>query len=186
MVLRVVAPFAALLSVTFVMYTLSTPEDLRSAAIDGRVGVWGPPAADFDWCEANYLHSEYVAEPFNVVTSAFYPLTCGVELYRARAHPTARPPSLWIHALLLVTAIMGIGSMAFHSTLQYDTQLLDELPLYGMSVLAAAVFRRRGRRGSHALQAFAACWIVLLSATIVCTPRESTTHQAMRTFMTAT
>ena len=185
MVLRVVLPFAGLLTVTFMLYTLSTPDDLKSAAIVGRPGVWGAPAGDFDWCEANHLHSEHVAEPFNVVTSAFYPLMCAVHYYRVRSDPSERPPSFWVLVLLGLTSLMGIGSMAFHSTLQYDTQLFDELPLYGMAVLAAAVFRRRGWRGSHALQSFAAVWIALLSCAILCTPRDSATHQAMRTFMTA-
>src|SRR5690606_28351314 len=33
-------------------------------------GFWGPPTSSVDWCEANYVHSFYVCEWYNTLSSA--------------------------------------------------------------------------------------------------------------------
>lgn len=151
---------------------------------------WGVVDSDFDWCERNHDHSPHVAEPWNVVTSASYPLMALVT-FRRHSRVARRGAdgsvhhalSVW-HALMLsVTGVMGIGSMIFHATLRYQAQLLDELPLYAMAVLAAAALWQRGRREAGA-QSAAAAWAVLLSYVLAWTERFSAVHELFRGAMT--
>jgi hypothetical protein len=69
---------------------------------------------------------------------------------------------------------------------RYDTQLLDELPLHALAVIAAAVLLRRNAKqpDSSWLQPFSALWSALLAIVILSTPREGAVHQAFRGFMT--
>ena len=71
---------------------------------------------------------------------------------------------------------MGVGSVVFHATLRYAAQLFDELSLYAMALLAAAVLRQRGAR-TAGVQPFVAGWCCFLapafsapSAPPPCTP----------------
>jgi dihydroceramidase len=96
-----------------------------------RVGYWGPVTSTVDWCEANYEHSHYVAEFFNTTSSVAIVLAgvAGLVMHRRALE---RRFSL---AFLLV-ALVGIGSIAFHATLRFSFQMLDELPmLYAVLVM---------------------------------------------------
>jgi dihydroceramidase len=87
-------------------------------------GFWGPPTASVDWCEANYAVNHYVAEWWNALSSL--PLVAlGVF-------------GLWLHRTVLerhflvvfaCVALVGLGSTAFHGTLLFQVQMLDELPM---------------------------------------------------------
>ncbi|EIE78529.1 hypothetical protein RO3G_03233 [Rhizopus delemar RA 99-880] len=61
---------------------------------------WGPATSTIDWCEENYHVSPYLAEFFNTTTN-----------------------------LMFSVMFVGFGSWCFHMTLQYEMQLLDELPM---------------------------------------------------------
>ena len=84
---------------------------------------WGPPSASEDWCEVNYVYSPYIAEFFNVISSIPIVLAgiLGVWIglrggYRKRfIVPCA------------LTILVGLGSIAFHGTLLYWGQAMDEL-----------------------------------------------------------
>jgi len=80
-------------------------------------------------CESDHVLFTHVAEPFNTCTSAAYPFAASF------AWRTHRPLGLsgWHLGMLIVTVVMGVGSMVFHGTLRYPAQLLDELPLYTMA-----------------------------------------------------
>ena len=80
---------------------------------------------------------------------------------------------------------MGVGSVVFHATLRYSAQLFDELPLYAMALLAAAVLRQRGAR-TAGVQPFVAAWCCFLAGSILGSERPTTVHTTMRGVMSVT
>lgn len=98
-------------------------------------GFWGPVTSSVDWCESNYIHSYYVAELFNTLSSLAMVAvgTLGFWLHRR----TLERRFLLVFALV---TLVGIGSVAFHGTLRFELQMLDELPmLYTVIVLVYAL-----------------------------------------------
>ncbi|KAL1408586.1 Alkaline ceramidase 3 [Vanrija albida] len=104
---------------------------------DQKDGYWGPVTSTIDWCELNYTHSHYVAEWWNTL-SCVPPIVWS--LYSAtRAWRTGSPASVVL--LPLWTAVVFAGSVAFHGSLLWETQLMDELPmLWQMSYAIYAIF----------------------------------------------
>lgn len=86
------------------------------------VGVWGIPTASIDWCEQNYVVTPWVAELWNTVSSLAMVLAGLVGLCSRRF---AREVRVAFALLVLV----GVGSIAFHATLRFGLQMLDELPM---------------------------------------------------------
>jgi dihydroceramidase len=87
-------------------------------------GFWGPPTSSVDWCEANYAYSPYVAELFNTASSLAMVL---VGLFGAWVHRhVLERRFLFAFGLL---SLVGVGSVAFHGTLLFQLQMLDELPM---------------------------------------------------------
>ena len=201
--------FSFLLSFTTVFYHFSTPETIavkKAENAQARESYWGAVDSDFDWCvasrhntyvclfssslipqrvavrcEYNNVYTKYVSEPFNTVTSGAYPLGAA---YAWHMHHRLSLSS-WHKLMLLVTMVMGVGSMIFHGTMRYWAQLLDELPLYAMAVLAAAALRQRASR-SAGIQPYVATWAAFLAAVIIFSERSSSTHVLMRGVMTVT
>ena len=111
---------------------------------------WAPSSANF--CEADYAHSPFVAELANTVSSlpivaaGAYLLCVG-----ARERWGAR-----FHALSAAVLVTGLGSVAFHATLLFAGQLLDEMGMVltvaafivcmAVEAETGAVGRRRRRR----------------------------------------
>ncbi|KAI7886283.1 alkaline phytoceramidase family protein [Lichtheimia hyalospora FSU 10163] len=87
-------------------------------------GYWGPITSSVDWCEENYTHSYYVAEYWNSVSSLAMVLlgALGVAL-----HHRSLGWRLSVSYLLIV--VVGIGSILFHATLQFENQMWDEVPM---------------------------------------------------------
>jgi len=91
-------------------------------------GFWSPRTASVDWCEPNYSYSYFVAEWWNTMSSAvivfisFYGiLQCWQYKYEYR-----------FYFCYFLVIVVGLGSAAFHGTLLYTGQILDELPMiYG-------------------------------------------------------
>lgn len=88
-------------------------------------GFWGEPTSTIDWCEENYVVTNYIAEIVNTVTNAAFILLAGFSLIKVI---TQR-----IETRFLLVAIgfitVGFGSWMFHMSLLYEYQLLDELPM---------------------------------------------------------
>jgi len=168
---------------TTLFYQFFTPETIavQVQAAAGGAAYWGTVDSDFDWCEDNHAYLTYVAEPFNTITSSAYPLAA---IYAYRTHG---PLGLsgWHKAMLLVTLVMGLGSMVFHATLRYPAQLLDELPLYSMAILAASSLHARARRADW-LQPVTAGWVLVLATSLLGSDRDSATHKAFRAIMAVT
>jgi dihydroceramidase len=93
-------------------------------------GFWGAPTSSVDWCEANYLYSPYLCELFNTLSSLAIVLAgfFGVWFHRGVLQ---RRFLLAFLALLMV----GIGSVAFHATLRFELQMLDELPMLWLALV---------------------------------------------------
>ncbi len=75
---------------------------------------WGAVTSTVDWCEANYQHSNYVAEFFNTVSSFAMVLAgaCGFWLHRR---------TLEFRFLLAFLNLIGVGlgSAAFHASIRF-------------------------------------------------------------------
>jgi len=97
---------------------------------DPAVGYWGERTSAVDWCEPNYTHSFYVAEFWNTITSLPAAFLSFYGLYLTYKYGYDKR---FIVVNLLV-AMVGIGSAAFHGTLLYTGQILDELPMVYASI----------------------------------------------------
>ena len=95
---------------------------------------WGPPTASVDWCETNYRFSPYVCELFNTVSS-FAMVLGGVAGWAC--HRRVLDGRLRIAFALL--ALAGVGSAAFHATLRFGLQMLDELPMVYLALVLVLV-----------------------------------------------
>lgn len=119
-----------------------------------------------DWCEANYVHSRYVCESFNTISSVAMVLVgvAGALLYL---------PVLETRFVLafLALAVVGLGSAAFHATLRFELQMLDELPMVYLALVMVFILlelepgRRFGRWFPWALATYGAFLTVLCSTT---------------------
>jgi len=85
-------------------------------------GFWGVPTASIDWCEQNYAVTQWVAEFWNTVSSLAM-VSAGILGVCTRRFA----PEIRIAFALLV--VVGLGSIAFHGTLRFELQMLDELPM---------------------------------------------------------
>ncbi|KAF9216724.1 Alkaline ceramidase 3 [Podila verticillata] len=108
----------------------SSPYANSSLATSTPLGFWGPPTAS-DWCENNYDVTHYIAEFFNSLSSFSMIL---VGLAGVYLHFKFEKRFLLTFGSIVV---VGIGSIAFHGTLLYPLQMLDEVPMV-YSVLTAA------------------------------------------------
>lgn len=92
---------------------------------------WGGITATLDWCEDNYV-VWWAAELWNTVSNTFIFLPCVVGMMHSLQHGLEQR-IFWSYFGL---ASVGLGSWAFHMTLTWVGQLLDELPM----IYASCVF----------------------------------------------
>jgi len=92
---------------------------------DPNVGYWGPRTSAVDWCEPNYTWTFYVAEFFNTMTSLPAALLALNGIWLTYKYGYDKRYFL----LNFLVGMVGIGSAAFHGTLLYTGQILDELPM---------------------------------------------------------
>ena len=157
-------------------------------------GFWGTHDAEFDWCEFNYTVSKYIAEICNVLTSFLY-CAAAIALARGNAGVVFSPRVPEGHCLGVMLAALfltGIGSAAFHATLRYDMQLLDELPMFGIPIAAACALRARGNLATRSVKsareraaqqrhiAFLVAWWCVTALVLCFTTRAWLVHRAMR------
>jgi dihydroceramidase len=84
---------------------------------------WGPITSTIEWCEGNYMIVPWVAEFWNTVTSLIIAL---FGLVGWRLH---RDHDLGMRLAFITLAVVGLGSVAFHGTLRFEAQMMDELPM---------------------------------------------------------
>mmetsp|Transcript_57440 Transcript_57440/g.130148 ORF Transcript_57440/g.130148 Transcript_57440/m.130148 type:complete len:214 (-) Transcript_57440:531-1172(-) len=95
---------------------------------------WGPVTSSVDFCEENYALSRYVAEPANALSSLIIVAQglVGVLFANARRGEVAiGVRSAWGNRLFatmyLLLAVIGLGSVALHTTLSQLGQAADEV-----------------------------------------------------------
>ena len=101
-------------------------------------GFWGPPTSSVDWCEADYQVTPYVAEFWNTLSSLALVVAGTLGLWLNRVLPRR---FLAAYGLL---AVVGLGSMAFHATLRFELQMLDELPMLYLVTLIVYLLVEHG------------------------------------------
>ncbi|KAF8940091.1 Alkaline ceramidase 3 [Dissophora ornata] len=103
-------------------------------------GYWGFPTSS-DWCEDNYAVSFYVAEFFNSLSSISMIVVGLAGIY---LHSSFEKRFLLTFGSI---AIVGLGSIAFHGTLLFPLQMLDEVPMvYSILSLAYCCIEDRSYR----------------------------------------
>lgn len=168
---------AALMCFTSSCYFFQIPDDIRKKESNTTLGVWGPPDAEFNWCEEDYQLSEWIAEPVN--TASCLPMILLPLLFLAMHEATAD-----VCVIAWMEVAIAIGSMLFHATLRYPMQLADELPmLWYVSAVACSCLKRL--KAVHAYP-LAYGWAAVLSIVIIVTQQHSLLHDCFRGMMTVT
>ncbi|KAI8494558.1 Alkaline ceramidase 3, partial [Branchiostoma belcheri] len=104
-------------------------------------GVWGKATATIDWCEENYVVTEYVAEfckslsfyrevfpkirarnTISNLAMIIPPILAGIKAYQEKLE------TRYVVSFFSIL-VVGVGSWCFHMTLLYEMQLFDELPM---------------------------------------------------------
>jgi len=90
---------------------------------NGRLGHWSPVTSNIDWCEENYAVTQYIAEFWNTLSSGLFVVMAVLGGWQTR--------KLGVRYVIPFTslAVVGLGSMYFHSTLSRLGQDLDEGPM---------------------------------------------------------
>jgi dihydroceramidase len=91
---------------------------------------WGAPTASIDWCESNYVYSKYICEFFNTLSSLAMVIAGIVGFAWHRRILEAR-----FMLAFVALSIVGLGSIAFHATLRFELQMLDELPMLYLALV---------------------------------------------------
>ncbi|KAK9324669.1 ceramidase [Lipomyces orientalis] len=138
-------------------------------------GFWGPRTSTIDWCEENYVVSTYIAEAMNTITNGMFVALAAFAIYNAVVQKHEKRFILTAMGFALV----GIGSWLFHMTLQYEYQLLDELPMiYATCVPTWAVFSyARNRKDTILLGVYIFLGASILTA-VYLHFKDPTIHQA--------
>lgn len=100
-------------------------------------GFWGEKTSTLNFCEEDYVMSHYVAEVCNTFTNMLF-IWLGIKGIRGclkYSHPT-----IFVIAYIGYM-IVGMGSTAFHASLKYSWQLVDELSMiYTTCLMVFATF----------------------------------------------
>eukprot|EP00929_Paragymnodinium_shiwhaense_P075606 TRINITY_DN38674_c0_g2_i1.p1 TRINITY_DN38674_c0_g2~~TRINITY_DN38674_c0_g2_i1.p1 ORF type:complete len:267 (-),score=41.49 TRINITY_DN38674_c0_g2_i1:50-850(-) len=138
-------------------------------------GFWGQPTSTIDWCEENYLVTDFIAEFFNSTTSLFItaagalPLVLHVELW----------PVLETRFLIafLSIIVVGLGSVAFHGTLLFEHQMLDEVPMLWTVVVLVYCLLEQSYKEPHYGQWLPCCLAVYASVATYATSQQGGSMQ---------
>lgn len=110
------------------------------------------PATHIDFCETKHVYSQWIAEFHNTWSSLAY-TACGACAYRYTSEPAA-----------LALAGIGIGSAAFHGSMQPWGEWLDEISMLIYVALALRAALRHAARLRPAARARAARALVAVNA----------------------
>ncbi|CAF3387422.1 unnamed protein product [Rotaria socialis] len=106
--------------------------------LDRTTGYWSPSTSSIDWCERNYVVTQYIAEFWNCLSSLVFCLLSGILFFQALYYRIENRFLL----LCLSYMFVGLGSAFFHGTLTYLGQMADELSMvYSMIIWWFILFR---------------------------------------------
>lgn len=88
-------------------------------------GYWGDHTASIDWCETNYASTRFIAEFINTLSNIPFIALGAYGAYKMRK--CGAP--LRYAATMAGLAGIGLGSAGFHTTLKWEWQMMDELPM---------------------------------------------------------
>lgn len=125
-------------------------------------GLWGVPTSTVDWCESNYAHTALVAEFWNAASSVAMVLfgLLGVLLHRGVLR------GRFVFAFVLLV-LVGLGSVAFHGTLRFEAQMLDELPMVYLVVWIVYILVENGAQRRFGFWFPAALVVYAVGVTVV-------------------
>jgi len=140
--------------------------------VEKREGYWSPVTSNIDWCEPNYLLSYHVVELWNSISSTVI-VAEGLHILRkARRHQMSWPCLLQGFNIFSI----GVGSALFHGTLTRWAQWMDELPMFGATLVAAGAFYAGQPCHSPSdVRSYCGFWICLVFVVIIALlilPRE--------------
>jgi dihydroceramidase len=135
--------------------------------------LYGAPNAEFDWCERNFLWSNFIAEPVNTFTGLFF-IFLPILGELLHLHISLPFPA---HLTLIFSGLIGVGTILFHATLRYWAQLLDELPIYYLILL---VVLELSNNDSTLIRTIITLWAFCLSFLLFYLPQENFSHEIVR------
>ncbi len=97
---------------------------LITVKVQEFASMWEPHTSSIDFCEPNYLLTQYIAEPHNAFSSLSISAFGLIGLLYG--NPTNE---LRFIAMFCTFGAVGLGSFALHTTLGWFTQSLDEVPM---------------------------------------------------------
>jgi dihydroceramidase len=96
-------------------------------------GYWEPHSSSIDFCESNYLHTIFAAEPHNVWSSVLGIAMLGAlglwQSVRCIAIAGGPVSERRVQVAFAVLVLTGLGSAGLHGTLHWIFQSSDELPM---------------------------------------------------------
>ncbi|KAK4188002.1 ceramidase-domain-containing protein [Podospora australis] len=150
---------------------------------EARSGFWGEQTSTLNWCEEDYNISFYCAEVINTLTNLVF-MYLGLKGLRnvfEFHHSRVFIP------IFLGYIIVGLGSMAFHTTLKYEMQLADELPMiYTVCTMAFATFSYRRSTPVKVLIGAALFGLALFITVYYLYAKDPVFHQVAYGLLTAT
>ena len=124
--------------------------------------------ANTNWCEADYIYSQYIAEFWNTLSSLAIVVWGAWGLYFHFRWTETR-----FFLCYFIFVIVGLGSAGFHGTLSREMQLLDELPmLWGNSVFIYCNFAMADEVGSSRFWTMLILLFCTVSVTLLIIYRE--------------
>ncbi|KAG2418916.1 hypothetical protein HFD88_002018 [Aspergillus terreus] len=99
------------------------------ATINSADCFWGAPTSKANFCEADYTISKYVAEFVNSLTNIVYILYGVYGLRRLQRSADKYKDPLRVLPYWGLIAV-GLCSFAFHLSLKYHTQMMDDLSMH--------------------------------------------------------
>eukprot|EP00931_Biecheleriopsis_adriatica_P061495 TRINITY_DN36977_c0_g1_i1.p1 TRINITY_DN36977_c0_g1~~TRINITY_DN36977_c0_g1_i1.p1 ORF type:complete len:296 (+),score=60.13 TRINITY_DN36977_c0_g1_i1:50-937(+) len=170
----VAAALATLMTITSTCYFFQIPDDLKSKETQ-RVGRWGPPNAEFNWCEADFEYADWLAEPINT-------LSCLAMIILPVGFVATHKATSDVVLVSCLEVAIAIGSMLFHASLRYTMQLADEIPMlwYVAALACSCLLRVKGLNASLPVLV----WVIAVSLGVLTTEQHSSRHEFFRGCMT--
>ncbi|KAK3936302.1 alkaline ceramidase 3 [Diplogelasinospora grovesii] len=164
----------------------TTPEMALAGAFqipyrEARDGFWGEQTSTLNWCEEDYNVTYYCAEMVNTLTNLVF-IWLGIKGIRNVIKYSHDPVFILAY---LGYIVVGLGSMAFHATLQYSMQLADELPMiYTVCIMGYANFSYKQPPKTRLLVAGAMMGLAGSITAYYLHAKDPTFHQAAYTLLT--